>query len=213
MRRKADRLQREPLLLRKLDPCEGREEETLVDGVRGLNQVKTAPNDSELEIWLRGLENASTDEERLFYLSRIQALDPHNERAMQLMGQMMKGYLRKEPALAYLEENPDLYRVRTPRDLILVVAKNRAVPERYSPQRLGPFGRAYHDVMLAVLGLVLSGPLAIVFGFLSMVGALRAAQASRGRERVRAAVIVLLALLILVPAILLSYLLWLHLTS
>jgi hypothetical protein len=176
-----------------------------------LDQVKTAPND--VETWLQRLQNASSDEERLFYLSRIQAIEPQNQRAAQLMARLMKGYLKKEPALAYLEENPDLYRVRTARDVILVVAKNRATPETYAPGRFGPFGRAYHDVMLALLGLVLSGPIAIVFGFLSLVSALRAVFRTQGPARWRAAVIGLIALLVLLPALVLSYLLWLHVVS
>ncbi len=178
-----------------------------------MDQVNTAPDENQVEIWLHGLGNASSDEERLFYLSRIQALEPQNEAAMQLMAQTMKGYLKREPELAYLEENPDVYRVRTPRDLILVVAKNRAVPESYSPQRFGPFGRAYHDVRVALLGLVLSGPIAVVFGFLSVVAAIRAAFLTQGRARLRTPVIILIALLVLLPAVLLSYLLWLHVVS
>ncbi len=194
-----------------LSGCEGREEETIIaNGVYGLDQVKAAPH-NEVATWLQRFNKAPSDEERLFYLSRIQALEPQNESARELMTQMMKGYLRQEPSLVYLEENPDLYRVRTPRDLILVIAKNRAVPESYAPGRFGPFGRAYHDVMLAALGLVLSGPLAIVFGLLSMLAALRAVFLTRGRVRLRALVIILIALLILLPAAVLTYLLWLHL--
>jgi hypothetical protein len=186
-------------------------EETLAMGARGLDQAQTAPDD--VDIWLQGLEKASTDEERLFYLSRIQALEPQNARARQLTARMMKGYLRKQPFLAYLEENSDLYKVRTANDLILVVAKDRAIPETYSPQRFGPFGQAYRNVMLAILGLVLSGPIALVFGLLSMAAALRAVFLTQGRARVRAPIIILIALLILLPALVLSYLLWLHVVS
>ncbi len=178
-----------------------------------MDQVNTVLAENQADVWLRGLQNASSDEERLFYLSRIQALEPQNEAAAQLMARVMRGYLKQEPELAYLEENPGLYRVRTPRDLILVVAKNRAVPESYSPNRFGPFGRAYHDIRVALLGLVFSGPIAVVFGFLSVVAAVHAGFLTKGRARVRTAVIVLLALLVLLPAVVLSYLLWLHVVS
>jgi hypothetical protein len=185
---------------------------TTEKGQTVLNQDAAAQ--SEINTWLGRLENAATDEERLFYLSRIQALDPHNRRAAQLMTQNMKGYLRKDPSLAYLEENQDLYRVRTGRDLILVVPKNRAVPETYSPERFGQFGQAYRSLMWAVLGLLLSGPIAIFFGVLSVLAAFRAGLLSQGsRAWARVFVIVLISLIILAPAVALTYLLWLHLVG
>lgn len=176
-----------------------------------MNQAPTAGSD--INAWLERLQNATTDEERLFYLSRIQALDPQNERAAQLVAQNMKRYLRKQPLLAYLEEDEHLYRVRTGDDLILAVAKDRAQPEAYSPGRFGPFGPAYRSVMWAVVALVLA-PLALFFGILAILAALRAAFVADGPARNRTLVIVLIALFLVLPAgAALTYLLWLHIVG
>ena len=89
-----------------------------------LEATRVAPDDP-LAWYLRS-RNAASHEEELMCLSRAYALDTKRPEARTGLRGAVQELLKKEPFLAYVYETEELYQVRSGRDLLINIPKNRA---------------------------------------------------------------------------------------
>ncbi len=175
-----------------------------------LEATRFEPNNS--EAWFARSAAAPSLEEKSLCLSRAQTLSPANPYIKKQMYHRVRDLLEQDPFLAYLEETEHFYRVRNNGELILTIAKDRAIPERF-PSRKSPAVRPNPRLMsLAIIGLIPAGLGALVFApMLGYQAAQALSQSSSQADRVRARVSLIIASLVFGLGLGLSYLFWIHL--
>src|SRR5262245_29795929 len=88
-----------------------------------LNATRLAPN--EPRAWYLRSQAAPSPEEQLMCLSRAYALNPTLPTAKQELRRAVHGLLKQEPFLAYVHETEEFYQVRSGRDLLINIPKDR----------------------------------------------------------------------------------------
>ena len=171
-----------------------------------LRATSLAPNEA-LAWYLRSQTSAST-EEQLMCLSRAYSLDPKFSDAKEDLRIAVQGLLKQEPFLAYVHETDELYQVRSGREMLINIPKNRTVEIPYLKKKPGLAQPAFRWLSWSILGLLLGGLGAVLFAPVAAFQALRLhASAPTEGERVRLLIVFLLAVIIWLAAIPISWLL------
>jgi len=100
-----------------------------------LKATSLAPNEA-LAWYLRSQTSAST-EEQLMCLSRAYSLDPKLSDAKEDLRIAVQGLLKQEPFLAYVHETDELYQVRSGREMLINIPKNRTFEIPYLKKKAG----------------------------------------------------------------------------
>ena len=171
-----------------------------------LKATSLAPNEA-LAWYLRSQTSAST-EEQLMCLSRAYSLDPKFSDAKEGLRIAVQGLLKQEPFLAYVHETPEFYQVRSGREMLVNIPKDRTFEIPYLKKKPGLAQPAFRWLSWSILGLLLGGVGAVLFAPLAAFQALRLhASAPTEGERVRLLIVFLLAVIIWLAAIPISWLL------
>ncbi len=163
------------------------------------------------EAWFIRSAVALSVEEKILCLSHAQALAPSDAHVKEQMYHRVRDLLKQDPFLAYLEETEQLYRVRNNSELVLTIAKDRAIPEKFPPHWSAPIRSGFRLMKWTILGLIPAGLGTLIFAPLTAFRALGALnQAPSPSDRVRARVMLLSACLLFLIGLGLSYLFWIH---
>lgn len=163
------------------------------------------------ETWVLRSKLATTNEERLFCLSQVHRINPHHPVVKKDSYQVIWHMLQKDPFLAYLNETDDLYFVRSNAYLSIPVPKDRATPEIYPPKEPSKITPAFHYLGLALLGMMFAGLGTLIFAPLAILSVLSASSQPLSRaDRVRASIVILVAMALIFGAIGLVWLLISH---
>jgi hypothetical protein len=158
--------------------------------------------------WYLRSQSAPSHEERLMCLSRAYSLEPARVETQAELRLAVQELLKKEPFLAYVYETPELYQVRSGRDLLINIPKNRAYETPYLKREPGLAKPAYRWLNLALLGLLLGGIGAILLAPIAVFQVLRLQALPLVRsDRIRLWIIFLFALLIWLVSFPISWLL------
>jgi len=175
-----------------------------------LDATSVAPDES-LAWYLRS-QSAPSHEERLMCLSRAYALQPAHAETQSELRTAVQELLKKEPFLAYVHETEELYQVRSGRDLLINIPKNRAYETPYLKRDPGPAKPAYRWLNFALLGLLLGGIGAVLLAPIAVFQVLRLQASARLRgDRIRLWIVFIVALLIWLLSIPISWLLLIRL--
>jgi hypothetical protein len=165
-----------------------------------------APN--EPLAWYWRSQSAPSTEEQLMCLSRAYSLDPTLPAIRKELRLAVHGLIKQEPFLAYVYETEEFYQVRSGRDLLINVPKNRVYETPYLKRAPGLAEPAFRWLSFALLGLILGGVGAVLLAPITVFQVLRLQAASPPRrERVRLWIVCLLAVIIWLIAIPISWLL------
>src|SRR5688572_5102080 len=171
-----------------------------------LKATSLAPNEP-LAWYLRSQTSASA-EEQLMCLSRAYSLDPKFSDAKNDLRIAVQGLLKQEPFLAYVYETAEFYQVRSGREMLINIPKNRTFEIPYLKKKPGPAQPAFRWLSLSILALFLGGVGAVLFAPLAAFQALRLhASAPSEGERVRLLIVFVLSVIIWLAAIPISWLL------
>lgn len=175
-----------------------------------LQATRLAPN--EAQAWYLRAQTAPSSEERLMCLSRTYSLDPGYSEAKQELRSAVKGLLKQEPFLAYVYETEQFYQVRSGRDLLVNVPKNRAYEKPYLQKTPGLARLTFRWLYIALGALLLGGMGAIILAPIPAFQAVRLLfKASSHGDKVRLWVVLILSILIWITALPISWLLLIRL--
>jgi hypothetical protein len=153
--------------------------------------TQIAPQD--LQTWLIRAETAPSIEEAIICLNQVNASLPSYPEAKPITYQIVQKLLRQDPFLLYLNETDDLYRVRNSNQL-LMVPKDRSIPEPYPAKELFGLQKAYRWLRIALFGLLLAGLGAMVFTTLAAITAISVNFKPISKEdRIRSFVVIILS--------------------
>ena len=171
-----------------------------------LKATTVAPN--EAVAWYLRAQNAPSTEERLMCLSRAYSLNPNHLETKENLRTAVQTLLKQEPFLAYVYETEEFYQVRSGRELLINIPKNRTFEIPYLKKKPGLTQPAFRWLSLSILALFLGGVGAVLFAPIAAFQALRlqATVPSRG-DRVRLWIVLILSMLIWLIAIPISWLL------
>lgn len=171
-----------------------------------LRATSLAP-DEPLAWYLRS-QTASSTEEKLMCLSRAYSLDPKHSETKRELRLAVHTLLKQEPFLAYVHETEEVYQVRSGRDLLINVPKDRAFETPYLKKKPGLAQPAFRWLSLSLFALFLGGVGAVFFAPIAAFQALRLqASAPSEPERVRLLIVFILAVIVWLAAIPISWLL------
>lgn len=161
--------------------------------------------------WYLRSKSAPSQEEQLVCLSRVYSLNPGFPQAKGEMHIALRGLIKQEPSLAYIDETRELYQVKSGIDLLLNVPKNRSYDELYLQRTGGPLKAAFSWLNMSLFSLFLGGVGAF---FLAPMTALRALLLQRyihdRRDRVRLLIILMISAVIWLASIPLGLLFLIH---
>lgn len=158
--------------------------------------------------WYVRSQNAPSAEEQLMCLSRAYSLDPAFPHARDELRMAIQDLLQQEPFLAYVHETEKLYQVRSGRDMLINIPKNRAYEKPYLQRAPGLATPAFRWLSFTLLALLLGGVGAVLLAPITAFQALRLQASSPSREdQARLWVIFVLAIFLLLAAIPISWLL------
>lgn len=171
-----------------------------------LKATSAAP-DEPLAWYLRS-QNALSTEERMMCLSRAYSLAPNDAEIKKELRTAVHVLLKQEPFLAYVHETEQFYQVRSGRELLINIPKDRHFEIPYLKKKPGFAKPAYRWLSLSIAALFLGGVGAVLLAPIAAFQALRLhASAPTDSERVRLVVVFLLAVMIWLAAIPISWLL------
>jgi len=171
-----------------------------------LKATTVAPDES--LAWYARSRNAPSREEQLMCLSRAYSLDPNDPETKKELHSAVHTLLKQEPFLAYVYETEQFYQVRSGRDLLVNIPKNRTFETPYLKKRPGLAQPAFRWLTFAVLALFLGGVGAVLFAPVAAFQALRLqASAPTDEERMRLLIVFILSVIIWLAAIPISWLL------
>jgi len=158
--------------------------------------------------WYLRSQHAPSTEEQLMCLSRAYSLDPKSLDTKIQLRTAVQNLLKQEPFLAYVHETEEFYQVRSGSEMLINIPKNRIFEIPYLKKKPGLAQPAFRWLSLSILALFLGGVGAVVFAPVAAFQALRlhASTPSEG-ERVRLVIVFLLAVIIWLAAIPISWLL------
>lgn len=158
--------------------------------------------------WYLRARSAPSTEEQLMCLSRAYSLDAHDPAIQEDLRRSVNTLLKQEPFLAYVHETPELYQVRSGRDLLVNIPKNRAFETPYLKKKPGLARPAFRWLSFSMLALILGGVGAVLLAPIAAFQALRLQAAAPSRdERVRLIIVFILAVIVWLAAIPISWLL------
>jgi hypothetical protein len=158
--------------------------------------------------WYIRSQNAPSREEQLMCLSHAYSLDPNHPETKKELRTAVHTLLKQEPFLAYVYETEQFYQVRSGRDLLINIPKNRTFETPYLKKAPGLAQPAFRWLSFAVLALFLGGVGAVFFAPVAAFQALRLqAAAPTDGERMRLLIVFILAVIIWLAAIPISWLL------
>lgn len=170
-----------------------------------LRATRIAPE--EALAWYLRSRNAPSHEEQLMCLSRAFALDTKRPESKTELRNAVQELLLKEPFLAYVYETEELYQVRSGRDLLVNIPKNRAYETPYLKRNPSLVVVAYRWLYLSLIGLLLGGVGAILFAPIAVFQVLRLQNISLSRaDRVRSWIILIFAIAVWLVSIPISWL-------
>lgn len=171
-----------------------------------LKATSLAPD--EPRAWYLRSQTAPSTEEQLMCLSRVYSLNPEYQEPKQELRTAIQRLLKQEPFLAYVHETDQLYQVRSGRDLLINIPKDRTFETPYLKRAPGLTRPAFRWLSIALIALLLGGVGAVLFAPIAAFQSLRlqASNPSRG-DRVRLWIVLILAMIIWLIAIPISWLL------
>ncbi len=157
--------------------------------------------------WYSRARTAPSPEEQLMCLSRAYSLDPAFPDAGKELRTALQALLEREPFLAYVHETDKFYQVRSGLDLLINIPKNRAFEQPYLQRPPGLAVPAFRWLALSLVALVLGGVGAVLLAPFTAFQALRllAHSPSRG-DRIRSWIVLILAVIIWLASIPVSWL-------
>jgi hypothetical protein len=168
----------------------------------------TAVAPDEPSAWYARSRNAPSTEEQLMCLSRAYSLAPDDPDIKKELYVSVHTLLKQEPFLAYVYETESFYQVRSGRDLLVNVPKNRAFETPYLKKPAGLARPAFRWLSWSLLALLLGGVGAVVLAPVAAFQALRLqASAPTDGDRVRLLIVFILAVIVWLAAIPISWLL------
>jgi hypothetical protein len=171
-----------------------------------LRATTLAPGES--LAWYIRSQNAPSREEQLMCLSHAYSLAPDHTETKRELRMAVHTLLKQEPFLAYVYETEQFYQVRSGRDLLINVPKDRTFETPYLKRKPGLAQPAFRWLSLSLLALFLGGVGAVLFAPIAAFQALRLqASAPTDGERVRLLIVFILSVLIWLVAIPISWLL------
>jgi hypothetical protein len=171
-----------------------------------LKATTIAPGES-LAWYLRS-QYAPSREEQLMCLSRAYSLDPNHTETKKDLHAAVHALVKQEPFLAYVYETELFYQVRSGRDLLINVPKDRTFEVPYLKKKPGLAQPAFRWLTFALVALFLGGVGAVLFAPVAAFQALRLqASAPTDGERTRLLIVFILAVIIWLVAIPISWLL------
>lgn len=175
-------------------------------------RATTAAPDEPLAWYLRS-QSASSVEERLMCLSRAYSLDPNHSEIQRELRTTVHALLKQEPFLAYVHETAEFYQVRSGRDLLINIPKNRTFEIPYLKKPPGLAKPAFRWLSISVLALLLGGVGAVLLAPVAAFQALRLQSLAPSHgERIRLWVVFGLAVMVWLAAIPISWLLLIRLS-
>jgi hypothetical protein len=123
--------------------------------------------------WYLRAQAAPSHEEKLMCLSRSFALDTRRPEAKAELRGAVQDLLKKEPFLAYVYETQELYQVRSGRDLLVNIPKDRAFETPYLQRRPGPTQPVFKWFYASLIGLILGGVAAVFLAPIAVFQGLR----------------------------------------
>jgi hypothetical protein len=105
--------------------------------------------------WFLRSRSAPSTEEQLMCLSRAYSLDPNVPDTQKELRSAVHTLLKQEPFLAYVYETEQFYQVRSGRDLLINIPKNRTYEIPYLKKKPGLAQPAFRWLSFAVLTLFL----------------------------------------------------------
>ena len=158
--------------------------------------------------WYVRSQHAASQEEKLMCLSRAYSLDTTRSEAKKELRTAIQELLRQEPFLAYVYETPELYQVRSGRELLINIPKNRVYETPYLYRKPSPLSPAFRWLNMALFGLLLGGLGAIVLAPIAVFQVLRLQSTTLSRaDRIRLWVIFIFSVLVWMISIPISWLL------
>ena len=158
--------------------------------------------------WYLRARTAPSTEEQLMCLSRAYSLDPTYLETQNELHAAVHALLKQEPFLAYVYETEAFYQVRSGRDLLINIPKNRTFETPYLKKKPGLAQPAFRSLSFALIALFLGGVGAVVLAPIAAFQALRLqASTSEPEERVRLWIVLILSMVIWLAAIPISWLL------
>lgn len=158
--------------------------------------------------WYIRSQNAPSREERLMCLSHAYSLAPDHPETQKELRTAVHTLLQQEPFLAYVYETEQFYQVRSGRDLLINIPKNRTFETPFLKKAPGLARPAFRWLSLAVLALFLGGVGAVLFASIAAFQALRLQTSARSDgDRMRLLIVFILAVIIWLAAIPISWLL------
>ncbi|HJS18650.1 MAG TPA: hypothetical protein VJ785_07865 [Anaerolineales bacterium] len=158
--------------------------------------------------WYLRSQTAPSTEERLMCLSRAYSLDPDDQETKKELRSAVHTLLKQEPFLAYVYETEQFYQVRSGRELLVNIPKNRTFEIPYLKKKPGITQPAFRWLSLSIAALFLGGVGAVLFAPVAAFQALRLhASAPSEAERARLLIVFLLAVIVWLAAIPISWLL------
>ena len=140
-------------------------------------------------------------------LSRAYSLDSTASETQKELRMAIHTLLKQEPFLAYVHETQGFYQVRSGRDLLINIPKNRVFETPYLQKPPGLARPAFRWLSLSLLLLFLGGVGAAVLAPFTAVQALRLQAASRSHgDRIRLWIVFSLSVIIWLVAIPISWL-------
>ncbi len=175
------------------------------------NVLQRRKKDGKVDVWV---PKRSYKTAKLEALTKARLRYPDDRYIKNTIYEEVKEVTDKDPFLAYEDENEVAYRVHDHTQEVLVVPKERAIPEPFPVRRPEPIQKAYRFMLWAALGLILSGLGAIIFAPVAGWWATRAINGRTDpRDRTRAWVTFFLAVLLFLVGLLLAFLFWIHMAS
>ena len=157
--------------------------------------------------WYLRAQAAPSTEEQLMCLSRAYSLDSTAADTKKELRTAIHGLLKQEPFLAYVHETEELYQVRSGRDLLINIPKNRVFERPYLQKARGLAEPAFRWLTLSLLALFLGGVGAVLLAPLTAFQALRLQTVSGSRsDRIRLWIVFSLSVIIWLISIPISWL-------
>ena len=158
--------------------------------------------------WYLRSQNAPSREEQLMCLSHAYTLAPDHAETKKELRAAVHALMKQEPFLAYVYETEQFYQVRSGRDLLINVPKDRTFEVPFLKKKPGLAQPAFRWLAFALVALFLGGVGAVLFAPVAAFHALRLQSSAHTEgERTRLLIVFILAVIVWLAAIPISWLL------
>ena len=161
----------------------------------------------EPRVWYLRSQAAPSAEEQLMCLSRAYSLDSTSPETRKELRTATHRLLKQEPFLAYVYETENYYQVRSGRELLINVPKDRAFETPFLQKKQGFTKPAFAWLSISLIALSLGGVGAVLLAPMTVFQVLRLQAASPARgDRIRLWIVLILSVIIWLIAIPISWL-------